>query len=128
MIEHYQNIKFVHEHAAYMSISLFVIRILISYFKPEILLQNWAKYLPHLIDSVLFVCALMLVWVYGFNHLFIICKILCLGLYILLGHKALKKSKSQSEKTVYAIASIFVFVWIIGMAKYKSPLGWFLVF
>ncbi|CCG18955.1 hypothetical membrane protein [Taylorella asinigenitalis 14/45] len=128
MLEYYQNIKFIHEHAAYLSISLFIFRIVISYIKPHLLQQAWAKYLPHLIDSVLFICALMLVSIYGLNHWFIICKILLLVLYVLLGHKALKKSKSSKQKTAYAIAAVSVFVWIIGMAKYKSPLGWALIF
>ncbi|ETD72546.1 invasion protein [Pelistega indica] len=124
MAEHYLTIKMIHMSCAYTSVILLLIRIFFSVSNPAILQQAWAKYLPHIIDTVLLTCAILMVMVIGPNHPFILVKIIMLCLYILCGYITLKKVHSLSGKLIGTSFVLLIFFFIVGVAKYKSPLSW----
>ncbi|MCQ9328864.1 SirB2 family protein [Pelistega suis] len=124
MSEYYLVFKHIHMSCAYLSITLLLTRIFLSVTKPEVLQQKWAKILPHLIDTILLTCAILMVMVLGPHHPFILVKIILLLLYIACGYITLKVAQSLIGKLVGAGLCLTIFFIIVGVAKYKSPLSW----
>ncbi|NOL49693.1 SirB2 family protein [Pelistega europaea] len=124
MSEHYLTIKAIHMTCAYLTVSFLLFRVFLSVYRPALLQQKWAKVLPHVIDSVLLICAIMMVMVIGPHHPFILAKIILLLAYIGAGYVTLKVVKSTSGKLIGSAVIVLIFVLIVGVAIHKSPLSW----
>ncbi|NEN76262.1 SirB2 family protein [Pelistega sp. NLN82] len=125
MAEYYLTIKSIHMSCAYLSISLLLLRIFLSVYRPALLEQATLKYLPHVIDTVLLTCAMLMLTVIGPNHPFILVKIILLCVYIGCGYMTLRVAKTLIGKLIGTAVTLFVFIMIVGVAIYKSPLSWF---
>lgn len=124
MAEHYLTIKSIHMTCAYLSVSFLLLRIVLSIINPPLLQQAWAKYLPHIIDTVLLICAIIMVMIIGPHHPFILVKIIMLLAYIGCGYMTLKVAKTIPGKIIGSIITLLVFIFIVGVAIHKSPLSW----
>ncbi len=127
MSEYYLTFKHIHMSCAYLSVALLITRIFLSVAKPAVLQQTWAKVLPHVIDTVLLTCAILMVMVLGPHHPFILVKIILLLLYIACGYITLKVANTLTGKLIGTALSLTIFFIIVGVAKYKSPLSWWAV-
>jgi len=86
--------------------------------------RYWFKKLPHKVDTLLLLSALMMVYLLGVNPFttgWIAEKLLGLVSYILLGMIALRWGKTRQSTLIAAIAAVMVFVYIVYVAHYKDP-------
>lgn len=127
MVVYYLVFKHIHMSCAYLTIALLLSRIFLSIVKPDVLQQKWLKITPHLIDTILLTCAILMVMAIGPHHTFILAKIVLLLLYIACGYITLKVTKSAIGKLIGAGLCLSIFFILVGVAKYKSPLSWWAV-
>jgi len=120
----YEIVKIIHVTAITLSISGFMVRVLLKLSDSPYQNRYWFKKLPHNIDILLLVSALTMVYLLGVNPLttiWIAEKIVGLCLYILLGMVALRWGKTKRIKATAAGAAVIVFIYIIYVAHYKAP-------
>jgi len=123
----YLLIKNIHMGAAYLSISLFVFRSVLSVTESALLQHKLLKTLPHLIDTVLLLCAVYLMLTikqYPFVNSWLTAKFIALTAYIAAGTIALKRGKSAVIRFWAALTAVIIFVYIIGAAKNHHALSW----
>ena len=85
-----------------------------------------AKTLPHVIDSVLLISALLLVWMLRLTPgtaPWLVVKIVGLAIYIGLGMLALRPGRPVGVRAAAWLAALATFGWIISVAITKRPLG-----
>jgi uncharacterized membrane protein SirB2 len=81
--------------------------------------QRWVKVVPHVVDTLLLVCAVILVvWSgqYPFVQGWLTAKLLALIAYIVLGTIALKRGKTKSVRIGALVAAALVFAYIVKVA------------
>lgn len=118
-------IKLIHIICALLSISGFVARGILMIRHSPLLSSRPVKVLPHIIDTVLLVSAIMLASQWGWSSLqmpWLLAKIVALLVYIAFGMLALKPGRSQSVRTTAWLAAIVTFVYIVSVAITKNPL------
>ncbi len=118
-------IKAIHVICALLSISGLVVRgIMVIRNSP--FLSTWAvKRLPHLVDSVLLVCAIILAFQWGwsaFQMPWLLTKIGALLLYIFLGMIALRTVYSNLVRVSALLGAVGMFAYIVSVAVTKNPL------
>ncbi|MBY0368232.1 MAG: SirB2 family protein, partial [Burkholderiaceae bacterium] len=89
-----------------------------------------AKTLPHLVDSVLLLSALLLAWMLRLTPdraPWLLAKLVGLVLYVGLGVIALRPGRPLLMRAAAWIAALAVVGWIVSVAVTKSPLGVFLL-
>lgn len=124
----YLFLKSIHGLCALLSISGFLLRCFWMRQQSPNLQRKWVKILPHIIDTVFLFSGVALVFSLGLGigqQAWLLTKIGLLVLYIALGLVALKFGKGAGQRYVAAILAVLVFLYIIGVAIGKSPLGWF---
>lgn len=87
--------------------------------------KKLVKILPHIIDTILLVSALGLAVLLKYSpgaHPWLMVKIICLVLYIVLGVMAFKH-KNPSVRKISWVAALLVFIYIVTVAITKNPLG-----
>lgn len=92
-----------------------------------LLRHRLTRVLPHVIDTLLLVSAIVLVVMieqYPFVAGWVTAKVLGLLAYILLGTVALKRGRTPMVRGAAFAAAIAVFLWIVSVALTKSPLGY----
>jgi uncharacterized membrane protein SirB2 len=90
------------------------------------LLQKRAvKVLPHIVDTLLLLSAIMLVGIIGFgpNAAWLLAKIVGLIVYIVLGTFALKRGRTKGARAVFGVLAMIVFAFIASVARTHNPLG-----
>jgi len=86
------------------------------------------RYGSYAIDTVLLLAAISLAVItgqYPFVDAWLTAKILLLVVYILLGSFALKRGRTRTIRIACWCIATLVFVFIIGFARMRDPLGWF---
>jgi len=122
----YALIKLVHQSAVALSISGFLVRGLGALGDAHWVRSRAAKTLPHIVDSVLLLSALLLAWMLRLhpgNAPWLLAKIVGLVVYIGLGMLALKPGRPWGVRAAAWIAALAVFGWIVSVALTKDPLG-----
>ncbi len=127
MYEHYLTIKHVHQASAALSLSLFVLRGIWMLGWPHKLRAVWVRVVPHLIDTVLLVSAVLLAWMlqqYPFVHGWITAKVIALLIYIGLGTVALNRGPTRGIRFGAWLAAILVFLYIgvVAFTKQVIPI------
>lgn len=100
-------------------------------FESPLLQKKWVKILPHIIDTVLLVSAIILaiqVSQYPLADSWLTAKVLALLVYIVLGSIALKRGKTKGIRVTAGIAAIATFVYMLSVAVTKNTLGLFIFF
>ena len=117
-------VKIIHITCALLSISGLVIRGIMG-FKDSPYLTTWAvKKLPHIIDSVLLICAVILAFQWGWAALqmpWLLTKLGALLVYISLGMIALRAGRSKPVRITALLGAVGVFGYIVSVAITKDP-------
>ncbi|MCW8956007.1 MAG: SirB2 family protein [Gammaproteobacteria bacterium] len=122
----YLLIKYIHITCALLSITGFVIRGVWLIRSSAWLQHRWVKRLPHLVDILLLVTALIMVYQsaqYPFVEHWLTTKVLLLVLYILLGMVALRWGKTRKIRIGAWFLAVLVFLFIISVATTRSSSG-----
>ncbi|MBN8649109.1 MAG: SirB2 family protein [Caulobacterales bacterium] len=128
MIEFYSQIRIIHIWAISLSGFLFFTRAGFSFFG-----YNWPHFfslrmLSWVIDFILLTAAAMLCTILPkemFENGWLHVKITLVVLYILSGFGAMRKKFSKPIRIGFYIIAGILFAMIIGIARAKSPIGWF---
>lgn len=128
MIEFYPQIKFVHVAAAILSGSLFAIRGTMMLARSRFTNHPALRYVSYVIETTLLAAALMLVGIlheYPFVQAWLTVKVVLLCAYIVLGTFALKRGRTRMTRTCCYFAALFVFAFIVSVARAHNPWGIF---
>lgn len=120
----YEIVKIIHVSAISLSILGFITRFVMKLNDSPYQDRYWFKKLPHKVDTILLVTALIMVYLLGanpFTTVWIAEKLIGLLSYILLGMIALRWGKTRKIRIAAAIAAVLVFFYIIFVAHYKDP-------
>ncbi|WMS86098.1 SirB2 family protein [Pleionea litopenaei] len=121
-MEIYPITKHIHMMFAGLSLLGFVIRGYWMISGSKMLNAKPVKILPHIIDTVLLISAVVLVIVTGYYPLkfdWVTLKILLLVAYIVLGTFALKRGKTKTIKIVAFVLALVTFFAIYGTVIHK---------
>jgi uncharacterized membrane protein SirB2 len=123
----YFFIKQLHMSAAVLSIFFFVVRAYWSVTNSGLLQRKFVKIAPHVVDTVLLACGVILAGMLGAAAMqpWVLTKIVLLVLYIGVGTVAIKRGKTATTRGVAAVIAIGIFAYIIGVAIRHDPLSWF---
>jgi uncharacterized membrane protein SirB2 len=124
----YGAVKLVHQSAVALSLAGFLIRGAASLGGAQWLRSRAARTLPHLVDTVLLLSALVLAWMLGLtprNAPWLLAKIAGLVAYVALGVLALRPGRPRGVRAAAWIAALVTAAWIVSVAITKSPLGFF---
>jgi uncharacterized membrane protein SirB2 len=119
----YQVVKHIHQAAAALTLTLFLVRGVWMLTDSPRLAQRWVRIAPHINDTVLLAAALYLAYQTGW-HAWIGAKIVALFAYIGVGMVALHGGRSKSVRAVAWLAALAVFSYIVAVAMTKEILPW----
>ena len=128
MIEFYMPIKSVHIAAVLASGGLFALRGLLVLSGRAWAMLAPLRYLSYSIDTVLLTAALMLATMLPgavFANGWLAVKLTLLVSYVLLGSFALKRGRSNRNRTLFFMAAVIVYAFMYSVARTHQPLGWF---
>ena len=126
MASYYLALKHLHLSAVIVSLGLFVLRGVWMLRDSPQLQRRWVRIVPHGVDTVLLASAISLTLIlrqYPFVHDWLTAKVLALIAYIILGHIALKRGKTQTQRAMAGLAALLVFGYIVSVALVRHPLG-----
>lgn len=119
----YTTLKTIHATTALLSLAGFVLRYLWMIANSPLLGRRLTRVLPHVIDTVLLVSAILMLvrlglapWAAGWLAF----KIVALLVYIVLGAIALKRGRTRSTRMLAGAAAMAVFGAILWAALTKS--------
>ncbi len=121
----YFLIKHLHVTAVGLSIVLFLIRAWWSITESSLLQARVVRILPHVVDTVLLVCGVILAAMIGPSQPWILTKIVLLLVYIGVGTIAIKRGKTRRTRAIAAVISVAVFAYIVGVAIHHDSASWF---
>lgn len=119
---------FKHSHMLFAAISglFFLVRGAWMLMDSDMLQKKWVKIVPHVVDTVLLVCAIALCVIlnqYPFVESWLTVKVVMLVAYIGLGMVALKRGKTKAIRTVAFFAALASFLFMASVAISHHPLG-----
>lgn len=119
---------FKHSHMLFAAISglFFLVRGAWMLMESDMLQKKWVKIVPHVVDTLLLVCAIGLCVIlkqYPFVEGWLTVKVVMLVAYIGLGMVALKRGKTKAIRTVAFFAALASFLFMVSVARTHQPLG-----
>src|SRR5690606_28226536 len=123
----YPILKHLHMTMALLTFLSFFVRGIWMWRQSPLLHKRIVKILPHIIDTVLLVCAIALALVLSLspmNQPWLMAKLMALVVYIGLGVVAIKHAKPMEPSTRW-IATVVVFLYILSVAQSKDHLVFF---
>jgi len=124
-MEYYLPVKNLHMAAVGLSIVFFIIRAYWSVTGSALLQLRPVRIVPHVVDSVLLVCGVILAVMIGPAQPWILTKIVLLVAYIGVGTIAIKRGRTRATRLVAALTAIAIFLYIVGVAIRHDPASWF---
>lgn len=121
---HYYFIKHLHVTSAALSILFFIVRAFWSVTESAILQKRVVKILPHVIDTILLVCGIILAAMIGAHQPWILTKIVALLFYIGVGTIAIKRGRTPKTRAIAAVIAVLIFAYIVGVAINHNPASW----
>lgn len=123
-------IAFKHAHMMFAVISglFFLVRGCWMLMDSSMLQRKWVKILPHVNDTLLLICAIVLCIMlqqYPLQQSWLTVKVVALIVYILLGVIALKRGKTKAVRVVAFAAALLAFVFTFSVARTHNPMGFF---
>lgn len=109
---------------AMISISFFIVRAVWSVRESALLQQKWVKITPHIVDTLLLACAIYLASFWPLSTVWIWAKVVALVAYIGVGTFAIKRGKTPKTRGIFALVSVAIFVYIVGVAMSHNVLSW----
>ncbi|WP_444996440.1 SirB2 family protein [Aliikangiella sp. IMCC44359] len=125
-MEYYALVKHIHMSAAGLSLIGFLLRGYWMLTNSVLLQTKPSKILPHIIDTVLLVAAIVLLVLSELNPFvvnWITAKIILLVAYVILGTIALKRGKTKKIKVIAFVASLASVLAIFAIASIKPALS-----
>jgi uncharacterized membrane protein SirB2 len=126
MIELYPQIRTVHIASVVLSGALFMARGILMLARSSFCNHALLRYSSMAIDTVLLTSALMLAAAlqsYPFVQHWLTVKVLLLVVYIVLGTLALKRGRTRGVQVSSYFAALFVFAFIVSVARAHDPWG-----
>lgn len=120
----YFAIKHIHVTSAVLSILFFLMRAYWSVSGSALLQGRIVRILPHIIDTVLLVCGVILAAMIGPSQPWILAKIVALILYIGVGTMAIKRGKTPRSRVIAALIATAIYLYIVGVAIHHNPMSW----
>jgi len=120
-------LKTLHIFFVVCSYALFFLRGIWSMNDSVIMQKRWVKIVPHVVDTLLFICALALAFTiqqYPFKNAWLTAKIVGLLLYVGLGFIALGDGMSKAIRQFSWFAAQVVFAYIVPVAINHNPVPW----
>ncbi|MGB3623538.1 regulator SirB [Ketobacter sp. MCCC 1A13808] len=123
-------LAFKHSHMMFAVISglLFLIRGFWMMANSGMLQKKWVKILPHVNDTLLLLCAIVLCVMsqqYPIQQDWLTVKVVALIAYIVLGVVALKRGKTKTIRIVAFFAALLAFIFTMSVARTHNPMGFF---
>ncbi len=119
----YPLIKHIHMGAVLASGGFFLLRGLWMMQESSLLASKFSRIVPHLIDTVLLVSAIVLVVLLGGLPVWVQVKIVALFVYIFLGVLAFRLAKGYGARVLSFFLALTVFAFILSVAISKNPKG-----
>jgi len=122
----YLTVKLIHQGAVVLSVAGFALRGAGLLAGAAWARGRVAKRLPHLVDTVLLLSALLLAWMLRLNPAqapWLMAKIIGLVLSVALGMLALRPGRPPALRVAAGVAALATVGWIVSVALTKSPLG-----
>lgn len=128
MIELYLPLRQLHIGCAVLSIGLFALRGALMLADAPWQRHLVLRYLPHVVDTVLLMSALMLTTVirqYPFSTDWLTAKVVLLVVYIVLGSIALRRGRTRPVRVAALIGALLAVGYLVTVALAHHPLGLF---
>ena len=128
MIEFYLPLRHLHIGCAVLSIALFVLRGALMLAGSPWQRHLVLRYLPHAVDTVLLMSALVLTTVvrqYPFANGWLTAKVVLLTVYVGLGSIALRRGRTRRVRIVALAGALLVVAFLVTVARAHHPLGLF---
>ncbi len=119
----YMIFKHIHMTAALASGAFFLLRGLWMMQESSLFNARLVRVLPHVIDTILLVSALVLVGMMGKFPVFVLVKVVALFVYIALGMMAFRFLKSWGGRVFMFFSALVVYAFIVSVAISKHPHG-----
>lgn len=117
--------KHLHTSFAALSIIFFIIRAYWSVLERGCLQSTFVRVAPHIIDTLFLLSGLAMAFTIGFNHPWLIAKIIGLIAYIYVGIFAIRRGRTPQIRLLSAVVAVLIYVYIVGIALNKSVLSFF---
>lgn len=117
--------KHLHTSFAALSIIFFIIRSYWSVLERGCLQNTFVRVVPHIIDTLFLLSGLAMAFTIGFNHPWLIAKIIGLIAYIYVGIFAIRRGRTPQIRLLSAVIAVLIYVYIVGIALNKSVLSFF---
>jgi uncharacterized membrane protein SirB2 len=119
----YMIFKHIHMTAALASGAFFLLRGLWMMQESSLFNAKLVRILPHVIDTILLVSALVLVGMMGAFPAFVLVKVAALFIYIALGMMAFRFLKGWGGRVFMFFSALAVYAFIVSVAISKNPQG-----
>lgn len=124
----YALLKTIHVSCAALSIGGYVLRGIWMLRDSPLLTARVVRIVPHMVDTLLLVSAVMLVWrlrQYPFIDNWLTAKVVALAAYIVVGAIGLRYGRDKRMRALAWASAVAIFGYIVGVALTRSPtLGW----
>ncbi|QUM74963.1 SirB2 family protein [Moritella sp. 24] len=123
----YALVKHMHMGMAYLSITFFIFRSILSVTESGLLQNKLIKILPHIIDTFLLLFAghlMMTIQQYPFADAWLTAKLVALIAYVIVGTIAIKRGKTTVIRLWASIIAVAIFAYILGVAKTHDVMSW----
>ncbi len=117
--------KHLHITLAFLSISLFTYRFILTLIASKKLEQKWLKICPHVIDTCLLIVGISLAFKLHFNpmeQLWLAEKLLALFAYIFTGYYALKLARNRTMQIIGYLGAMGWVMLVIRLAMTREGL------
>ena len=124
----YLTIKTIHMTFALISFTGFLLRAYLMVMESKWLNHKFMLVTPHVIDTLFLASGATMAFMVNFglfSQLWLTTKIALLMCYLLFVGIALNRGKTKRIRIVAFFLAIFTFIYIVGIAVRKTPLGWF---
>lgn len=127
----YLTVKTIHMTCALISFTGFLFRAYLMLIESKWLNHKAVLVLPHVIDTCFLVSGATMAFMVNFGfftQLWLTTKVSLLMFYLLFVGIALNRGRTRQIRIASFFLAILTFVYIVGVAVYKTPLGWFAAF
>jgi len=128
--EWFALVKGIHLITIIISLGGFCLRWILVMHDHPIMTRRWVRVIPHINDTILLMAAIaltLMIHQYPLAHHWLTAKIVGLVAYVLFGAMALRGGKTKRIKTLYFIAAVASFMFIVGAALNHSPWSWLIL-
>ena len=119
-------LKAIHVGSVILSGAGFFGRGVLMFAESPVLARPWIKILPHIVDTVLLVSAVLLVLriaQYPLTHGWLTAKVVGLVVYVGLGLVALRFGRTTGQRAAAWAGALVVFAYIVSVAVTRQPWG-----